>query len=100
MIDQADGVLPLLQFAEQGFDELEQVIHLLEFAAAVLIHLAVARQDVQFLEQLDGLAGPDFIGARRRLHRLVRRRLLCGCGLFTAHNVCPAISPRLYIERE
>jgi hypothetical protein len=44
-------------FGEQGLDELVQVIDLLQLAPAVLVELAVAGQDVQFLEQFDGLAG-------------------------------------------
>jgi len=35
---------------------------LLQFAAAVLVELAVARQDVQFLQQFDRLAGAQHIG--------------------------------------
>jgi len=37
-----------------------QMVDLLQLAAAVLIQLAVARQNVQFLEQLNRLAGTDF----------------------------------------
>ena len=48
------------KFGEQRFDEIEEVIDLLQLAPAVLIELAVARQDVQFLEQFDGLLGLDF----------------------------------------
>jgi hypothetical protein len=40
----------------QRLDELHQVVDLLELAAAVLVQLAVAGEDVQFLEQLDRLA--------------------------------------------
>jgi hypothetical protein len=43
----------------------EEVIDLLQLAPAVLVELAVARQDVQFLEQFDRLPGPDF-GDRRQ----------------------------------
>ena len=50
----------LLDLLEQRFDELVQVVDLLELAAAVLVELAVARQDVQLLQQLDRLAGADF----------------------------------------
>jgi hypothetical protein len=37
-----------------------QVVDLLELAPTVLIELAVARQDVQLLEQFDRLPKPDF----------------------------------------
>jgi hypothetical protein len=36
------------------------VIDLLQLAPRVLVELAVAGQDVQFLEQFDGLPGADF----------------------------------------
>jgi hypothetical protein len=49
-----------LQFLQDFFDELEQVVDLLELAPRVLVELALAREDVQFLEQLDRLA--DFWG--------------------------------------
>ena len=39
------------QFVQDFFDELKQVIHLLELAPRVLIEFALAGQDVQFLEQ-------------------------------------------------
>ena len=39
------------QFFKQRLNEVEEVLHLFQFAAAVLIELAVARQNVQFLEQ-------------------------------------------------
>ncbi len=45
---------------QQRLDELVQVIHLLQFAARVLVHLAVAREDVQRLQKFDRLAGADF----------------------------------------
>ena len=55
-------IRPLLRrLREQRFDELEQVIDLLELAPAILVHLAVAGEDVQCLEQFDGLAGTDFV---------------------------------------
>jgi hypothetical protein len=47
---------------EQRLDELHEVVDLLELAAAVLIQLAVAREDVQFLQQFDRLARLDFRG--------------------------------------
>jgi hypothetical protein len=39
---------------------MEQVIHLLQLAPAILIELAIARQDMQLFEEFDGLAGFDF----------------------------------------
>jgi hypothetical protein len=61
VIGQAEAAARLRCHAllQQRFDELEQVVDLLQLAPAVLVELAVARQDVQFLEQLDRLAGPD-----------------------------------------
>jgi hypothetical protein len=51
--------LPGQQFGEQGLDEVVKMINLLELAATVLIELAFAGQDVQLLEQFDGLLGFD-----------------------------------------
>ena len=67
MVHQRDGGMGALPFLQQRLDELIQVIHLLELAARVLIQLAVAREDVQLLEQLQGLPLPDF---RVLFHRL------------------------------
>jgi hypothetical protein len=53
------------EFGEQRLDEVEEVIDLLQLAPAVLVELAVAGQDVQFLEQFDRLFRPDF-GDRRQ----------------------------------
>ncbi|MNT54846.1 hypothetical protein D3C72_1920360 [compost metagenome] len=61
MVHQRDRAARVRHLAQQRLDELEQVVDLLELAAAVLVHLAVARQDVECLEQLDGLAGTDFV---------------------------------------
>ena len=41
---------------------MKQVIHLLQLAPAILIEIAVARQDMQLFEQFDGLTGIDFGG--------------------------------------
>ncbi len=82
VVDQRHVGVILLEILQQRLDELEQVVDLLELAAAVLVHLAVAREDMQRLEQLDGLAGTDFVGAGRRCGgRLGRRGLLghLGC---------------------
>jgi hypothetical protein len=54
MVDQRLGIF------EQRLDELVEVIDLLQLAPAVLVELAVAGQDVQFLEQFNGLPGADF----------------------------------------
>ena len=48
------------QFMQQFFNELIQVIDLLEFASRVLVEFAVAGQDMQLFEQLYGLPRPDF----------------------------------------
>lgn len=56
MIDQG------FQIVEQRLDELRQMVDLLQLAPAVLIELAVTGQDVQFLEQFQGLARADFRG--------------------------------------
>ena len=47
------------QVLHQLFDELVEVINLLELAARVLVELAVARQDVQLLQQPHGLPRPN-----------------------------------------
>ena len=46
-------------FGQQRLDELVEVIDLLELAPAVLVELAVAGEDMELLEQLDGLLGAD-----------------------------------------
>jgi hypothetical protein len=46
---------------QQRLDELEQVVDLLQLAPAVLVHLPLPGEDVQFLQQLDRLAGADFV---------------------------------------
>lgn len=61
VVGQGDGAALRLHVFQQRFDELEQVVDLLELAAAVLVHLAVAGQDVQGLEQFDRLAGADVV---------------------------------------
>ncbi|MNY58206.1 hypothetical protein D3C86_1945170 [compost metagenome] len=62
MISQRDGAALFLDVLEQRLDELKQVINLLQLTAAVLVHLAVAGQDVQGLEQFYRLAGADVVG--------------------------------------
>ena len=60
--DRAMYLLPgfLNHLVEQGLDELDQVINLLQLATTVLIELAVAGQDMQFLQQRSGLFGANF----------------------------------------
>jgi hypothetical protein len=50
----------LHHFEEQRLDELIEMIDLLQLAPAVLVELAVAREDMQLLQQFDGLFGADF----------------------------------------
>src|SRR5256885_15853400 len=57
VVGQGDRVVVGRQFFEDGSDELVQVVDLLELAPRVLVDLAFAREDVQRLEQFDGLAG-------------------------------------------
>jgi len=64
VIDQRYAGMLLQDVLEQRFDELVQVVDLLEFAPAVLVELAVAREDVQLLQQRDRLAGP-YLGRQR-----------------------------------
>ena len=45
------------QLGQLLFDELHQVLNLLELAARILVQPAIAGQDVQGLEQFDRLAG-------------------------------------------
>jgi hypothetical protein len=74
------------QLRKQGFDEVEEVVHLLELAARVLVEAPVARQDVQFLEQFNRLAGPQLrqdVLRRAGSHWLLRSSrafLRCTCG--------------------
>ena len=65
MIDQRHRTLFCMNFRKQRFDELKQVIDLFQLSTAVLIHLAVARQDVQFLQKFEGLTGTDVVLGRR-----------------------------------
>ncbi len=60
MVGEAEVGVSGIQFGEQRFDEVIEVIDLLELATAVLVEFAVARQNVQFLEQFDGLSRLDF----------------------------------------
>ena len=57
MVGQRGACISGGQFFEDFFNELKEVVHLLELAARVLVDLAVAREYVQFFEKLDGLAG-------------------------------------------
>src|SRR5256885_9222525 len=56
VVGQGDRMVVGRQFFEDGSDELVQVVDLLELAPRVLVDLAFAREDVQRLEQFDGLA--------------------------------------------
>jgi hypothetical protein len=42
---------------QQGLDELQQVVNLLELAPGVLVETAFAGKDVQGFQQLNGLPG-------------------------------------------
>ena len=57
------------QLQQDLLDKAEQVVDLLELAARILVQCAIARQDVQLLQQLDRLARTD-----RFLH-LLRHQL-------------------------
>jgi len=61
VIDQRDLVFLRQCFLEQWLDEVEEVVNLFELAAAVLIELALAREDVQLFEQRGRLFGADFV---------------------------------------
>ena len=56
MIGQGHRMLIPGQLGQQGFDELIEVIDLLELAARILVEPAFARQNMQRLEQLYALA--------------------------------------------
>ena len=45
------------QLLQDFFDESKQVVDLLEFAPGILVQLALAGQDMQFLQQGNGLPG-------------------------------------------
>ena len=49
------GVGVAVDFEQQFFNELKQVVDLLEFAPRVLVELAFAGEDVQLLQQRDRL---------------------------------------------
>jgi ribulose 1,5-bisphosphate carboxylase large subunit-like protein len=61
VIDERYGASLAQDILKQRLNELEQVIDLLELAAAVLVHLAVARQDMKLFEQFDRLLGADLV---------------------------------------
>ena len=46
---------------QQRLDELAEMMDLLQLAPAVLIHLAVAGEDVQFFQKFGRLTGFDFV---------------------------------------
>ena len=64
MVGQRDvRVARAFQLQQDLLDETEQVVHLLELAARILVQAALARENVQLLQQFDRLAG-----AQRFLH--------------------------------
>ena len=70
MVGQQQAAFARRQLLPHFFNELQQVIDLLELAPRVLIEPPIAGQDVQLLEQLDGLAG-----AQAQLGMQIRRGL-------------------------
>ena len=48
------------RLVKQGFDEVHQMVNLLQFASTVLVELAVTREDVQGFKQVYGLIGANF----------------------------------------
>jgi hypothetical protein len=91
MVDQAHVGMVVQHFLQQRFDELVEVIDLLELAAAVLVQLAVAREDVQFLEQFDGLAGADLMRLRGARQWVWPVRLAAGA-LLACLLMCTALA--------
>jgi len=79
-------------FLQQRCDELVQVVDLLELAPRVLVELALAGEDVQLLEQLDGLARPEFFndldgfGRRCVAGRRLAGGLACAWGGSVLHG--------------
>ena len=61
VVSQGEGGIAFVYLVDQRLNELVQVVNLLELAARVLVQLAFARQDVQLLEQLNGLAGTQLV---------------------------------------
>ena len=57
MVGQAGRRVAGKRVVQQRLDELVQVVDLLELAPRVLVELALAREDVQLLEQVNRLAG-------------------------------------------
>ena len=60
MIDQHRIWVACQHVIEQGLNKIYQMVNLFELAAAILIQLAIAREDMQLLEQLYGLIGANF----------------------------------------
>jgi hypothetical protein len=69
VVSQCESSIRLEHLIKQRLNELVQVVDLLELAARVLVQLAFTRQDMQFFEQLNGLAGAQLFND------------LCGCWL-------------------
>ena len=57
MVSQSHGMTILGQFIQQGFDELIEVIDLLELATRILIELSLTGQNMQRFEQINTLTG-------------------------------------------
>ena len=58
MVDQTHVAARLYRLGEQRLYKLHQVINLLELATRVLVNATVSGQDVQGLQQGDGLPRP------------------------------------------
>ncbi len=69
VIDQRHVAAPLQHVEQQRLDKVQQMLHLLELAPAVLVQAAVARQDVQVLQQLDRLPAQQRVGGVGRAHK-------------------------------
>jgi hypothetical protein len=73
-------ILPLEQAIERRAQQLHEVLHLLQLAARIGVERALAGEDVQRLEQLDRLAGPQVLQRVVLLfsaHLRPRRRRSC-----------------------
>ena len=73
VVGQREALATRRNLLKQRRYELVEVIDLLELAPGILVELALAREDVQFLEQLDGLARPKLFNDLWRCRGLARR---------------------------
>ena len=84
MVGQRHGLPISGQLRQQRLNELIEVIDLLELAARILVEPALAREDMQGLEQLYALAGlePQLLGniLRTCLGGLLQALLFFGLG--------------------